>query len=71
MLNRAARSAASARLQCRNPSFAAVKKKPRIAGLEVLRGNGGVLFRDFWDLTELASGAVHTVDNTRLDWFVK
>jgi hypothetical protein len=47
MLNGAARSAAGVRLQCRNPSSAVVKKKPRKAGLKVLRGNGGVLFRDF------------------------
>jgi hypothetical protein len=47
MLNGAARNAAGARLQCRNPGAAVVKKKPRKAGLKVLRGNGGVLFRDF------------------------
>src|ERR1700678_3890267 len=34
----------------------AAKKKPRIAGLEVLRGDGGVLFRDFRKDTGLTSG---------------
>src|SRR4051812_4166242 len=40
-------------------ALAAQKKEPRKRGSKVLRGNGGVLFRDLWVSPNLTSNDTH------------